>query len=79
MIYCKKCLSGVQAEAYEEMIEACRAAIGVRDRTEDGEMERRMALCQSCEFLLAATCRACGCYAELRAMKKASHCPKKKW
>lgn len=78
-IICKKCFIGVQAEQYSEMIEKCKAAIPVRDRTEDGEYARRIGLCEECEFFHAATCRACGCYVELRAMKKGTHCPKKKW
>ena len=79
MTLCKKCFTGAQAEEYEKMIDACRAAIPQRDRAEDAEYTRRMEICQQCELFLAATCRACGCYAELRAMKKATHCPKKKW
>lgn len=79
MTICKKCFTGAQAEEYAKMIAACRAAIPKRDLAEEGEYGRRMALCEGCEEFLAATCRACGCYAELRAMKKATHCPKKKW
>lgn len=78
-VVCKKCFIGVQAEQYSEMIEKCKAAIPVRDRTEDPLYARRIALCEECEFFHAATCRACGCYVELRAMKHSSHCPKKKW
>ncbi len=78
-IICKKCFIGVQAEQYADMIEKCKAAIPARDRTEDGEYARRIVLCEECEFFHAATCRACGCYVELRAAKKATHCPKKKW
>lgn len=79
MIVCKKCFIGVQAEKYGEMIEKCAAAIPERDRATIEERQRRIALCEGCEFFTAATCRACGCYVELRAMKQATHCPKKKW
>lgn len=79
MILCKKCLIGVQAEEYEEMIEKCADAIPARDRADESERRRRIAVCENCEALVGATCRACGCYVELRAMKKATHCPKKKW
>ena len=78
-IICKKCFIGVQAEQYAEMIEKCKAAIPARDRTEEAEYARRIGLCEECEFFLAATCRACGCYVELRAMKRGTRCPKKKW
>lgn len=79
MILCKKCLLGLEAEQYEKMIGKCAEAIPLRDRAEQAEQKRRIALCEDCEFLNAATCRACGCYVELRAIKKATHCPKKKW
>lgn len=78
-VICKKCFIGVQAEQYSEMIEKCKASIPVRDRAEDTLYARRIALCEECEFFHAATCRACGCYVELRAMKQSTHCPKKKW
>lgn len=78
-VICKKCFIGVQAEQYSEMIEKCKAAIPARDRTEEAEYARRIGLCEECEAFHAATCRACGCYVELRAMKKGTHCPKKKW
>lgn len=78
-VVCKKCFLGVQAEQYSSMIEKCRAAVPLRDRAEDAEYARRIALCEECEHFHAATCRACGCYVELRALKKGSHCPYKKW
>lgn len=76
---CKKCLIGVQAEQYLELIEKNRAAIRPRDRVSDEEYSKRMDACEACEYLTGPTCRACGCYAELRALKKVSHCPYKKW
>ena len=79
MIICKKCFIGVQAEEYGEMIEKCKAAIPQRDRTEEAEYARRIGLCEECDYFHAATCRACGCYVELRAMKTGTNCPKKKW
>ncbi len=41
--------------------------------------QTRLETCQSCEYLYEGTCNACGCYAELRAAGKATHCPYKKW
>ena len=78
-LLCRKCLIGVQAEQYADMIQKCTAAIPQRDRAGEAEFARRIALCEACEFFHAATCRACGCYVELRALKAATHCPKKKW
>lgn len=78
-VICKKCFIGVKAEEYEQMIDKCKAAIPARDRTGDEQYAARIAICEECEHFYAATCRACGCYVELRAMKKGTRCPKKKW
>lgn len=78
-LICKKCFLGVQAEQYSQMIEKCKAAVPERDRCTDTEYARRIRLCEECEAFHAATCRACGCYVELRALKAAIHCPRKKW
>ena len=79
LIICKKCFIGVQAEEYSQMIEKSKAAVPERDRCKDHEYVRRISVCEQCEFFTAATCRACGCYVELRALKSGTHCPKKKW
>ncbi len=76
---CKKCFTGIEAESYRELIEKSAASIPQRDRSGDGERERRFRICEGCEKLVGATCQACGCYVELRALRKASHCPHKKW
>ncbi len=76
---CKKCFVGVEAESYEALIEKALGAIPKRDKTSDADYASRIALCEACGYLTAATCQACGCYVELRAAKKASHCPYKKW
>lgn len=78
-VICKKCLIGQQAEDYLAMLEKCRRAIPERDLAGEAELARRIALCEACEKRSGPTCLACGCYVELRAMKKAVHCPYKKW
>jgi hypothetical protein len=82
---CKKCLlrelagSDSTRQAELEMIEKYRDAIKGADRVPEEEYERRLAICQSCDKLLSGTCQSCGCYVELRAVAKVSHCPRKKW
>lgn len=82
---CTRCLlrelvdSDVSRQAELEMIEKYRDAIKQADQAPAEEYERRLAVCQQCEKLLAGTCGACGCYVELRAAAKVLHCPKKKW
>ena len=78
-ILCKKCLIGQNAEDYLQMIEKSRAAVPRRDRTDDAAYRRRIALCEECSYLQGPTCMACGCYVELRAIRKNTHCPYKKW
>ena len=66
-------------QAELEKIKKYREAIKQTDRVKDTEYEARLAICRICEKLIAGTCGACGCYVELRAAVKMSHCPKKKW
>ena len=35
----------------------------------------RLQACSDCEHQLAYTCRKCGCYVQVRASKRAMHCP----
>ncbi len=50
-----------------------------KERAQDSLYAKRLDTCALCEKLLDNTCRSCGCYIELRAAKKDSHCPDKKW
>ncbi len=76
---CKKCLIGQVAEDYLALIEKNRNAISQKLRASDAEFSRRIGLCEACEKLSGPTCVACGCYVELRALRKSSHCPYSKW
>lgn len=76
---CKKCLIGQQAEDYLALIARNREATPLRLRTPEAEYDRRITACEACEKLSGPTCLACGCYVELRALRKDSHCPYKKW
>lgn len=82
---CTRCLlremiaSDASKQAELEMIKKYRDAIKQADRVTDEEYECRLDICRECERLLAGTCGACGCYVELRAAVRMSHCPKKRW
>lgn len=78
-VLCKKCLIGIEAEDYLQMIEKSRAAVSGKDRTGDEQYRQRIALCEACKYLNGPMCMACGCYVELRAIRKSSRCPYKKW
>lgn len=76
---CKKCLIGQQAQDYIALIEKNKAATPVQYRTPEDVYDRRIVICENCEKLSGPTCMACGCYVELRAIRKDSKCPYKKW
>lgn len=46
--------------------------------TED-ECERRLGICQSCEFFTGKTCRKCGCVVVFKTRLNTEHCPIRKW
>ncbi len=76
---CKKCLIGQQAEDYLKLIEKNKAATPAKYRTPDDVYDHRITVCEACEKRNGATCMACGCYVELRAIRKDSKCPHRKW
>ncbi len=76
---CIRCLLREMAEKDYAQIEKYLAAIKEEDRAERALYEQRLLICKSCERLNAGTCAACGCYVELRAAGRQSHCPYKKW
>lgn len=67
------------AEADQKMITTYKEAIKQADQVALEVYEKRLAICKECDFLNAGTCLECGCYVELRAAAKISHCPYKKW
>ena len=50
-------------------------------KVEDEEYQDRLAKCKECDNLLSGMCRICGCFVEMRAVKKKNHCPavEKRW
>ena len=53
--------------------------IDKKEKTPDNDYAVRLDICAECEKLMKNTCLACGCFVELRAAKKDSHCPDKRW
>lgn len=39
------------------------------------EYERRLAICRECDRLNSGVCASCGCFVEVRAIKKDMYCP----
>lgn len=79
---CTRCL--LEQAGRQDLAEAVNSAImkiPSDKRTNDEEYSRRLEICSTCEHISGGTCLKCGCYAELRAARKDSHCPikTKKW
>ena len=79
MNICKKCLIYDSAEEDQKMIEKYINALKKEDQVEQECYEARIEVCKSCDFLNVATCNACGCYVELRAVSQNGRCPHNKW
>lgn len=73
---CIKCLLRDLDEADINInIEKYIQIIKTSERADDTLYEQRLALCRECDHLLSGSCLKCGCYVEIRAALKASHCP----
>lgn len=73
---CRKCLIADMAadEKYRDL-EKFIAAIPKDKRSSDEIYRARLEICKSCDNLAYGTCLKSGCYAEMRAIKRDSHCP----
>ncbi|MCR5581264.1 MAG: DUF6171 family protein [Pseudobutyrivibrio sp.] len=76
---CTRCLLRDMIDADTSMIEKYKSALKKQDMVTDEEYERRLQVCTTCDKLNEGTCMSCGCYVELRAAAKVSHCPNKAW
>lgn len=79
---CRKCLLEELDE--NEYIRSLRDYIKdypQEKRCPDEEYSRRLAICRECERLDRGMCALCGCFVELRALKKDMYCPdhENKW
>ena len=73
---CRRCLlRDVDENQLLEAINQRIAAMPPSQKAPPEEYSRRLDLCRSCDELLSGTCRKCGCYVELRAVKRNSVCP----
>ncbi len=77
---CKRCLlKELDLEEYNEKLHKYILKLDASIKTNDQEYDCRLQVCKECEKLHEGTCQACGCFVELRAAVKKSHCPYKKW
>ena len=78
--HCLRCLlQELDPEKYKKDIRRILVLMDKEEKASEKVYKQRLETCRCCEYLYEGTCNACGCYAELRAAGKATHCPYKKW
>lgn len=80
--FCKRCF--IDELDYDEALEDIKRYIKdfpTEKRVSEGVYSERLAKCKACEELENGICRKCGCFVELRALKKGMYCAseEKKW
>jgi hypothetical protein len=65
----------------EDVIEARPWHLATEKKVDQEEFDRRMAICDTCEFLKkpAKQCAKCGCFMKLKTKIDRAHCPIHKW
>ncbi len=74
---CTRCLLGEMAQERPlyQLIQERIALVNEEERVPTPEYARRLSVCKACDSLGQGTCLMCGCYVELRALKKHMSCP----
>ncbi|MBE0601556.1 MAG: hypothetical protein IH607_07180 [Firmicutes bacterium] len=74
---CRRCLledmDGEQA--LYALVQSRIAQLAASEKTSGAAYRHRLSLCKACDQLRGGTCGQCGCYVELRAIKRGMHCP----
>ena len=66
-------------EPYYQSVIRLRQAMPAKEKADDAEYNWRLSVCRECPDLDNATCMQCGCYAEVRALRKDARCPRGRW
>ena len=76
---CRRCLLSESTEEglYRTVMEYVHSLPDER-KVSLNEYERRLAICKGCDYLVNGMCSLCGCYVEVRAVKKDMYCAKSK-
>ena len=76
MIYCKRCLlSEIDKDKYFENIYEYISLIPHEQKCSEELYRERLDLCKGCDSLVNGMCSECGCFVEVRAVRKISRCP----
>ena len=76
---CKRCLRRDLDGAYFQSIYQYIEHLPQEQKADPQEVQRRLALCQTCDDLQNGMCAQCGCFVEVRAAKRAQRCPMGRW
>jgi hypothetical protein len=70
-----------QVESEDKKLEKLKEIPSKSTKTSREEEDRRMAICEGCEFLKrpAKQCSKCGCFMKLKTKLERGHCPIHKW
>ena len=73
---CKRCLlSEYNPELYYKTIVEYIGSIPIEDKVNNVEYNNRLKKCTECSNLINGMCKICGCFVEVRAIKKYIGCP----
>jgi len=78
---CRICLLKELGEGYFQNVYEYIESLPDEIKVCEEEYARRLEICCSCKNLVNGMCKICGCFVEVRAVKRLSHCPdtKSKW
>lgn len=73
---CKKCLLSElsQQESFDSIYAYIRS-LPAEQKAADAIYRERLIQCKNCDALVNGMCRLCGCFVEVRAVKKGQRCP----
>jgi len=74
--FCKKCLlSEIDKDEYLKNIFEYIDSIPIDKKCTNEVYQHRLSVCKHCNSLINGMCEICGCFVEVRAIKKDMYCP----
>lgn len=72
---CKRCLLRELDGTYFQSIYDYIANLPSEQKADDHTYAHRLSLCKECPHLVNGMCDLCGCFVEVRAVKRLQRCP----
>ncbi|WP_099205542.1 DUF6171 family protein [Scatolibacter rhodanostii] len=73
--FCRRCLlKDISSDEYFNTIYEYIENLDASQKVSSNEYEKRLDSCRSCDHLVNGMCELCGCFVEVRAIKRQSHC-----